>query len=320
MLAWVLAGLLVLGISASLLFRRHVEGVYHFELQEHLVELVGLTTFDARGNPSLARPLSDPRYGVPGSGFYWQITGDTAGTLRSPSLVRGRFDPELAHTRSITHVAGDGPTGRAMVYGIVRPHPFRPDQLHFIIATDMRHLDGIVRGFQRDLFAWLAASGLLLIAGALVALRFATLPLDRLGKRITRVRTGEEGRMGTAWPAEIAPLAHDLDRLIESREAMVASARIEAGNLAHGLRTSLAVLTDEAENLSNTATGKTLLSECQAMTRKLDWHLARARAAAGQGAVIETVLPDAFAPSLAPWNACTQHAALSSSPRDRLSG
>lgn len=299
MLAWVLMGLIVLGISATLLFRRHVEGVYHLELQEHLVELVGLTTYDRAGNPALSRPLSDPRYGVPGSGFYWQISRANGETLASPSLVAGRFDDRLAHTRAIVHVEGAGPTGRAMVYGVVKPHPLRRETVHFIIATDVRHLDRIVSDFQRDLVAWLAASGVLLIAGALLALGFATRPFNGLSTRIARVRAGEEGRMGVDWPAEIAPLAADLDRLIESREAMVASARIEAGNLAHGLRTSLAVLTDEAESLAGTRAGQTLLSECRAMTRKLDWHLARARTAAGRGAVIHTDLPDALAPLLA---------------------
>lgn len=297
MLAWVIGGLLLVGFSASALFRRHVEGVFHAELEEHLVELVGLTELAANGRPTLARPLSDPRYGTKGSGYYWQVS-DAGGTvLRSPSLGESRLTDRLERQQNVVHMRGQGPAGAAMIYGTTQDHGAgRP--LQFLIATDMRHLDDVVMAFQHELLAWLAALATLLIAGALIALRFATRPLDRLAATIARVRAGHDQRMGAVWPAEIAPLASDLDRLIESREAMVAAARIEAGNLAHGLRSSLAVLVDEAETLAGHPAGKTLMAECSAIARRLDWHLARARAAAGQGAIIETALPDALDPLL----------------------
>lgn len=296
MLAWVIGGLLVVGVSASALFRRHVEGVFHAELEEHLAELVGLTEFDANGRPHLARPLSDPRYGAAGSGYYWQISLDGSLLLRSPSLGSSQFADRLNQRQNIVHLQGRGPTGDAMVYGINRDHPGGRGALQFLIATDRRHLDDVVTAFQTELLAWLAALAVLLVAGGLIALRYATRPLDRLAASIARVRAGQAQRMGESWPTEILPLANDLDRLIESREAMVAAARIEAGNLAHGLRTSLAVLADEAESLAEQPAGQTLMAECTAMARRLDWHLARARAAAGQGAVIETSLPDALDP------------------------
>ena len=297
MLAWVSAGLLIVGLSASALFRRHVEGVFHAELEEHLVELVGLTALGPDGQPQLTRPLSDPRYGAAGSGYYWQVGGQDGRLLRSPSLGTSRLADRLAGQNAVVHLRGQGPSGPTMVYGVTS-QPAGGGPLHFLIATDMRHLDDVVAAFQQDLVAWLAALALLLVAGALLALRFAAQPLDRLAARIARVRAGQDNRMGMGWPAEIAPLAAALDRLIESREAMVAAARIEAGNLAHGLRTSRAVLADEAENLADQPAGQTLLAETAAMARRLDWHLARARAAAGAGAVIETRLPEALDPLL----------------------
>ncbi len=295
MLAWVIGGLVLVGISTSALFRRHVEGVFHAELEEHLVELVGLTEFDTDGQPELSRPLSDPRYGAAGSGYYWQVSRAGTSLLRSPSLGKSQLPGQLTAETSVVHIRTRGPSGDAMIYGTTHEQA-GGGRLQYLIATDVRHLDDLVAAFQWELLAWLVALALLLIAGALIALRFATRPLDRLAASIARVRTGQDQRMGSAWPAEIAPLASDLDRLIESREAMVAAARIEAGNLAHGLRTSLAVLTDEAETLADHPAGTTLMAECTAMARRLDWHLARARAAAGQGAIIETRLPEALDP------------------------
>jgi signal transduction histidine kinase len=294
MLLWVVVGLLLVGVSATALFRRHVEGVFHAELEEHLHELIALSSTAADGRPHLSRPLSDPRFGTPGSGYYWQIGGNGGPLLRSVSLGAETLDDRLAHTATITHVRAPGPNGPAMIYGATRPTATSYE--HYLVATDMRHLDDTVAAFRRDLVLWLGATALALLIGAVLALRIATRPLDRLAAAVAAVRGGTAHRLGGPWPTEVAPLAADLDRLLDSREAMVAAARIEAGNLAHGLRNSLALLTDEAENLADAPAGATLLAECRRIARQLDWHLARARSAAGEGVVRETRLPGAIDP------------------------
>jgi len=310
MLVWVVTGLLVVGLSASALFRSHVEQLFHAELEEHLVELIGLTVLDAVGQPHLARPLSDPRFGAERSGYYWQVSRDGGTYLRSPSLVAASLDDRFAHTEGITHIRASGPHGSVMVYGMTRPAD-NGDTTHFLVATDTRNLELLVGDFRRDLLIWLAALAAVLLVGAALALKFATRPLDRLGAAIAAVRDGTAQRMGAPWPAEIAPLAIDLDRLLGSREAMVAAARIEAGNLAHGLRTSLAVLTDEAESLADRPAGATLLAECRRIVRQLDWHLARARAVAGQGPVQQTQLPAALAPLISAMTRLHQNRGIS---------
>lgn len=298
MVAWVIIGLMLVGVSASALFRRHVETVFHAELEEHLVELVGLTAIGSDDLPHLTRPLSDPRYAKSGSGYYWQVNGQNGIILRSPSLGPQQLTISPGRERQLVHRQANGPSGPIMLYSVAQNSDRASSTLYFLVATDMRHIDEVEAAFRRDLVAWLATLAALLLAGAFLALRFVMHPLDRLSAAIARVRAGEDSQMGTDWPAEIVPLASDLDRLIESREAMVSAARIEAGNLAHGLRTSLAILADEAENLAGHPAGATLRAHCMAMARRLEWHLARARAAAGAGAVTETRLPDALDPLL----------------------
>ncbi len=311
MLAWVLAGLLAVGLSASALFRNHVEKVFHAELEEHLVELIRLTELDAAGLPRLVRPLSDPRFGASRSGYYWQVSRDAGPALRSPSLANARLDNRFAHSEGITHIRAAGPAGPAMIYGMTRPATPSGETIHYLVATDIDHLDRLVGSFRRDLLIWLAALAAALLIGAALALQLATRPLDRLGAAIAAVRDGTAQRMGMPWPSEIAPLAADLDRLLSNREAMVAAARIESGNLAHGLRTSLAVLTDEAESLADQPAGATLLAECRRIARQLDWHLARARAAAGHGPVQQTQLPEALVPLISAMTRLHQSRAIS---------
>jgi signal transduction histidine kinase len=297
MLAWIGAGLLVIGISTSALFRRHVEAQFHDELKVHLVELAELTRFEADGRPVLDRPLSDPRYGMPDSGFYWQVEREGAPVLKSASMTRGALDPALAHQPEIVHRLAKGPTGPTMTYGFARPAPDGGSELHFLIATDERILNEVISAFDRELQRWLTLLAAGLLATGVIVNIYTLRPLDRLGKSVAAVRNGSARRMDVGWPAEIAPLVADLNDLLDTNEAMVTRARVEAGNLAHSLRTSLAILTDEAETLAKGKTGDsaaTLLEQCRRIERQLDWHLARARASVRHGAT--TPLPDAILP------------------------
>lgn len=297
MLGWIVAGLVVVGLGTSALFRRHVEAQFHDELEVHLLELAELTRLEADGRLALDRPLSDPRYAIRDSGFYWQVQRAGSPVLKSASITRGALDPALAHQPHIIHRVADGPTGPTMTYGFTRPAPDGGGELHFLIATDERILNEVIHAFDAELRRWLILLALgLLGTGALVIL-FALQPLDRLGQAIAAMRSGRLRRMDEGWPAEIAPLVADLNALLEARDAMVADARVEAGNLAHSLRTSLAILTDEAETLASGDAGEsaaTLLEECRRMARQLEWHLARARASVRQGAA--TRIPEAIRP------------------------
>lgn len=75
---WVLLGIGAIWFSAMGIFRSHVEQSYHEELAVHVRELGRLTTFSRDGQIVLTRPLSDPRYEEPLSGFYWQVTARAA--------------------------------------------------------------------------------------------------------------------------------------------------------------------------------------------------------------------------------------------------
>lgn len=108
-----------------------------------------------------------------------------------------------------------------------------------------------------------------------------------------------EGR----YPVEIAPLAADLNAYIRQNSDMIARARVQAGNLAHSLRTPLAIITDEAERLAerpdSAAAGQVLLDQAGAMEQQIEYQLARARSSAGQPASGRTTrLPDVALPIL----------------------
>lgn len=298
-LVWVALGIGGIWVSATSLFAKHVEQQYHEELEVHIQELAGLVRLTPDGRPALVRPLSDPRYLVPLSGFYWQVSADGWPPLRSVSMSRGGLDERVAHSPEIVHRTENGPTGPAITYGFVRRGPQGRD-VHYLIATDQNLLDEAIAAFTHDLTLWLALLAMTLLLTGLAVVTFAFQPLDRLARAIVDLRQGDRDALKGPLPAEVAPLAEDLNAYIAHNAAVVERARIEAGNLAHSLRTPLAVMTDEAERLARdpvtAAAGAVLLEQSQRMVSQIELRLARARSAAsgtlpGSVSRIAQVLP-----------------------------
>jgi signal transduction histidine kinase len=301
-LLWVILGIGGIWFSATRLFADHVEQSYHEELEVHVHELAALLILDDQGNPVLSRPLSDPRYDVPLSGFYWQVTATGRAPLRSGSMTRGSLDDSIAYSPDVAHMVEDGPTGPTITYGMLRRHP-DGGEVHLVIATDEAELNRLIDSFTRELTWWLAALGAMLLATGVAIIGFGLKPLDRLALAIGRLRQGAASRLEGRYPAEIAPLVSDLNAYVRQNGEMLERARVQAGNLAHSLRTPLAVLTDEAERMaavdSTSASAGVLLDQTRAMQQQIDYQLARARSSAGGHTPgVASHLPTVLAPIL----------------------
>ena len=111
--------------------------------------------------------------------------------------------------------------------------------------------------------------------------------LDQLRARLASVHRGEEHRVTGHYPTEVQPLVDDLNALLDNRERMVQRALAKAGDLAHGLKTPLAVLSQEAERASHSGhadVAESVGREVERMRKHINYHLAQARAAASGSA------------------------------------
>ena len=123
---------------------------------------------------------------------------------------------------------------------------------------------------------------LLIMAGAW-QFRAGLLPFNRLRQQLLSLRDGSRLRIEGTYPAEVQPLVNDLNSLLEHRERIVTRALAKAGDLAHGLKTPLAVLhqeADRAEAARQFETASTISAQVERMRRQIDYHLAQARATA----------------------------------------
>jgi signal transduction histidine kinase len=279
-LLWVALGIGAIWYSSVRLFTSHVEQSYHEELEVHVRELGRLTRIRADGQPELTRPLSDPRYEEPLSGFYWQVTTPGKQPLRSESMTRGQLNTHAARSPNIAHQVTNGPTGPAITYGFIRRAP-DGREVHFVIATDQAELDRLIEGFTRELTIWLISLATLLMATGIALISFGLSPLRRLANATARLRHGAADYLEGRYPSEIAPLVSDVNAHIRQMRDMITRARVQAGNLAHSLRTPLAVVTDEAERLAEGSdpahAADVLLNQAHMMEQQIGYQLARAR-------------------------------------------
>jgi len=125
--------------------------------------------------------------------------------------------------------------------------------------------------------------GLALMAAGILGLRQGLTPFRRLREKLMAVRKGENRRVEGAYPSEVQPLIDDLNALLENREKAVQRAIATAGDLAHGLKTPLALLAqeaDRAEAAGSPELAESIVQQVERMSRQVNYHLARARAAA----------------------------------------
>ena len=123
--------------------------------------------------------------------------------------------------------------------------------------------------------------------GGLFLVHRAVAPLRRLRASLSAVREGRSQRIEGDHPSEVKPLVDELNGLLEDRERAVARALTTAGDLAHGLKTPLAVLAQEAELVDAAGhhdLATTLRQLVERMQRQVDYHLARARSTASSRA------------------------------------
>lgn len=281
---WIIAGLAVSGFLLSELFKAHVTQQFDDELHGHAAELAALIELTPDGRLVMHRRLSDPRFIPKDSGFYWRVEARNGQAITSPSLagrtlpLPGPFPPSGAER----HVFVDGPSGQLRLVERSVATPSGPP-LRLGIGVDQRLLDEVLGRFNWTLILSLTIVASGLIAAAMLQVWFGLRPLTRMRHALSAVRMGQTSRLPEDLPSEVRPLAVDLNALLEGNLEMLRRARTQAGNLAHALKTPLAILTDEAERMrasGQVEAADVIILQCERMRRQIDYQIARARAAA----------------------------------------
>jgi signal transduction histidine kinase len=282
--------LLMAGIIFVSLFREAVERNFDARLEALLDALLGAAVTAQGVEPAAADALGEPRFALPQSGWYWRIRDAGTGEVvaASPSLFGNALPstPMPPEGGAPQVMSLEGPGGRqlrAMERLISTPG----QDYAVLVAGDADQLASDVARFSAVVAATLAAFAVLLAFGTALLIRFGLRPLRDVRHALRQVRRGEAAHLAGTYPAEIAPLADDLNALIDSNREIVERARTHAGNLAHALKTPLAVLQNEA-GAAEAPLARKVREQVALMRDQVGHHLDRAQMA-GQLNIIGAV-------------------------------
>lgn len=290
---WALLTLVIIATVISTLFRQASERGFESLLSAHLFNLISTVnvTEDGwlQGNPN----LGDLRFTIPRSGWYWSVepvSEGLRGSLRSISMV------ETVETPSTDEVPFDSEFQRRYVemgldeeFVDVFESEFVLDDAErvarFRVMGNRSDLEAEIADFERQLYIYLALFGFGMIAINAIAIWLGLRPLSRVRRALAEIRSGSAQRLDGSFPAEIAPLADETNALIESNRRIVERSRTQVGNLAHSLKTPLAVLLNEGAAMGGQK-GGLIVDQATAMQSQVEHYLQRARVAAQRDSVL----------------------------------
>lgn len=290
---WAIVALIVIATVLSSMFRQATEQGFGNLLSAHMFNLISSVGVDERGRLSGTPNLGDLRFQVPGSGWYWAVepvAGIEGIALRSASLTE-TIEPapqeDFPYDRDFQrHYMTEG-IGEEMIE-VFETEVVMDDAnrvARFRMMGNLTELEADIRAFEQQIYLYLALFGAGMIAINVVSIVIGLHPLRRVRKALADIRSGQATRLDGTFPPEIKPLAEEANALIESNRRIVERSRKQVGNLAHSLKTPLAVLTNEAREIGGSH-GGLIVEQSAAMRQQVDHYLQRARVAAQRDSVV----------------------------------
>ncbi len=283
---WIAVALLVSGGAVAWLLTRAVETQVYDGLAAEVDRLVAAIEVAPDRQIRVAPLPPSPEFAKPYSGHYWEVLGPAGVLLRSRSLWDGVLElpSDVLADGELHRHRGTAPDGRPVnvveraVVPVGLEHPLR-----VVVAVDRAVITEVTRPAVVTLAVALAILAAGLVVAAWLQVSAGLKPLERLRRAVSGIALGEHDALGGGWPDEVAQLAGELDRVLSSNRRMIETARRQAADLAHALKTRLAVAANEADALHavDARAAASLAEELAAAQRLLDRHLARVRAGGG---------------------------------------
>lgn len=279
-LALVLA-LSLIGVVMDRAFKEKTMDLVQERLEGYMFALISVIETTEDNNIQIHDVLPIPKLTQPVSGIYAQIKSPNYNWQSDSMLGVELPDPESLDTGITTY---DTPlTYRDKEYfRMTKGLIFETDKgdIPFILSVteDAKHYFKELREFQENLWMWLLFSSVILLGVQGLIMNWSLRPLKRLTDNLIELEKGKIDKVGDDYPHELAGLTTNLNRLLENERGNLNRQRKTLGDLAHSLKTPLAIIHSELENQNEI--NKSLISEQIAnMNDIVEYQLKRAAVA-----------------------------------------
>ncbi|HEX7339680.1 MAG TPA: ATP-binding protein [Rhodanobacteraceae bacterium] len=255
-LATILVLVAFLGLAGFALDRAYYEGArssLYDRMQGYVYSLLAGTEVARNGRVLVAATMPSADFLRPGSGLYAVINGTDGFHWESPSAI-GRslpLDMHLVPGRPDFRGPMDTLVGRVYVYSLAVIYETPSHQsvhLTFSVAQTEAQFEQQLAVYRRTLFLWLFGIGLVLVLLQWLLLHWSLSPLRRVLADLSRIERGERDSLDGPYPQELSSLTNNLNTFIRSEREHLERYRNTLADLAHSLKTPLAVIRARLES------------------------------------------------------------------------
>ncbi len=278
---WIIFTLVSAGLLLSDLNEKTNFKAFDDRLNLLLETLIGASRVDSSDGITVVSTIGDPRFFQPYSGWYWQVNKGTRTLERSRSMWDQVFtsDKRLIGGRSqfIDSVNQNNESDKFIetkkLHIIERniSFPGIDSPVTFIVSGDTSEYEQNTKKFDNTLSVILFILGTGLMIAVFLQVKFGLLPLNKIKSSLFKVRNGDEDKLKESYPLEVQPLASEINELLDHNAKIIDRAKTHVGNLAHVLKTPLAVISNEIKSEDNIMNNQVIL-----MKRHIDRYLKKA--------------------------------------------
>ena len=251
-------------------------------LQSHIYALLAAADEDADGRMTPPQQLPEPRFSKPDSGLYAVITGNGGTRLWRSASLTGRdiaiTEQQSPGERRFSRLARAGMQLYTLAFGVAWEDYAGTESLYtYTVAEDTSVFETEVGSFRSTLWRWLGGMALVLLVAQGVILRWGLRPLRRVTTDLQQIENGHTDRLHGPYPRELAGLTSSLNSLIEHSKSVQSRYRNSLDDLAHSLKTPLAILQSSHPDGNDADADHTLVREqVQRMDEIISHQLQRA--------------------------------------------
>ena len=289
LLAVTLSLIVSLGIAGWVLDRAFHDtalDLVYDRLQAQVYMLLGAADLDDGARLQLPDALPDPRLSTPASGLYAQILGSEGDPVwTSRSLLNLQVPPDAISSFGQfvfgDSRASDGTPLFSMSYAVMWEISNTESRAYTVqVAEGKQDFNEQLGNFRRRLTSWFVVVVVALVLLQLLILRWGLRPIREVAQQVQRIETGRQLQIEGEYPVELSALTVNLNALIRSSTASLARYRNALGDLAHSLKTPLAVLRSSIESSAGKPPdAPRLLEQLEQLDDTIEYQLQKAAAA-----------------------------------------
>ena len=274
--------ILFMGLTGFVLdkaFRNNIESLQHENLRTQIYALLAAADINDNGQLQLPEEITEPRLNIAESNLYARIiTKNNKIVWQSKSMLNSKvpFSSEMEIGKFIF-------TNRKLNSNIFTSVNFTTawitddgeESYIFQISEDKKTLNAQISQFRKNLWMWLAGVSILLIIVQTFILRWGLKPLRHVAEDLFNIEKGISTKLEGDYPKEIIPLTNNLNQLLDSSQQQLTRYRDALGNMAHSLKTPIAILQGIINKTTNNDKS-TAIEQLQTINNIVEYQLQRA--------------------------------------------